>query len=729
MKKVGIILIAMQGILLILLAVFKLNDAYLEAWSQYGKTQDTLSIYLENISEENEDELEQYLYTEADCNKLYIIRRESLLAKDGAFEGYAYGVYGDAKNNDVELSFAGKEIVSKDMIIDLLSSQEEQTTLGIEQGSEYCISDIPSFRFGEKFVIKKLPTMITETGTVQGEYLILGANEAEQAAITGQLSAICGVDEEQLLKSAHGENLDNSLKKLILTVFLIAQIVLNLIFFLLIAIRNLDKKGKLVLMGWSDLAICYELFHRYVWYGILMIPVLAVAGFISSGWTKLLAIFIVDFVVYSLINLVLIVLEICLASLVQLSVKSLDAIRGKFPKKVLYIFGIIGYTGVSIAICACGIYIDSPIEYMNENANIIKSWSQVSDYKILKSISVGNDESSFAGVSKELDSDIYDWYRDMADDDGVYLINTSYYDDDLLGAWRDNGIYNCIPEEAFWYFTFSPSYIRELGLQIDDELLEKAESGVRLYLIPTGLDREEQESICGLLTETAEEGIKDGDIDTEFNKSRKIEFAYYDAKSDFFTWSTDTNQSSCMMPVIYVCTPANMKYFESESLRAVGLDGYIKFKDSDTMQRYLSQELLEQYNLVDNNLQFTDVESYVDGLQKDLLQTVTWFGLVFIILAIILIGIMLALATVYRLANEEILNVKKFLGYGFCNIYGKLVIGLGIINAAQFLAMLLARSQFGLAAVVIVIIMQWIIFLKYMTRRETQNIIEAFKER
>ena len=83
MKKVGIILIAMQGILLILLAVFKLNDAYLEAWSQYGKTQDTLSIYLENISEENEDELEQYLYTEADSNKLYIIRRESILAKDG----------------------------------------------------------------------------------------------------------------------------------------------------------------------------------------------------------------------------------------------------------------------------------------------------------------------------------------------------------------------------------------------------------------------------------------------------------------------------------------------------------------------------------------------------------------------------------------------------------------------------------------------------------------------
>lgn len=725
----GIILIAMQGILFVLLAIFKLNDTYLERWSQYGEIDNTFSIYLENISEDYSDELERYLYTETADNRLYIIRRESLLARDGAFEGYAYGVYGDYENNDVGLSFCGKEIVSKEMISDLLKSQEEHATLGIEQGSEYCIKDIPKFRLGEKFVIKKLPTMISDSGTIQGQYLILGASQKVQGEIISQIADICGIEKEQLLKSLHGENLDNSLKRLVLIIFIAAQIILNFIYFLLIAIRNLDKKGKLALMGWSGTEICYELFHCFIWYAILMIPLLIIAGDICSGWTEFLETFIVQFFAYSVLNLILVIIEICLASLVQLSVKSLDAIKGKFPKKVLYLFGITGYIGISIAITACGIYIDSPINYMNENAKISKNWSQVSDYQILKSISVGNDESSFSGTSNRLNQDIYNWYCDISDNAGVYLINTTYYDDAVLTMWRNSQIYDCVPEESFWYFTFSPSYIRDIGLKIDETFLEKAEKGTRIYMIPAGLDSEEKESICVWLTETAEEGIKESDIATEFNKNREVELIEYDAESDFFTWSTEAEGYSCSMPIIYICTPANMKYFESESLRAVGLDGYIKFRNFDTAQKCLSRELLESYNLADNNLQFTDVGNYVDGLQKELLQTVMWFGVVFVILVAILIGIMLALATVYRIANEEILNVQKFLGYGFFNMYGKLMSGLGIINVGQLLTMFLVRSRFGLVAIAIVIIMQWIIFWKYMTRLEVQNIVQAFKER
>ena len=119
----------------------------------------------------------------------------------------------------------------------------------------------------------------------------------------------------------------------------------------------------------------------------------------------------------------------------------------------------------------------------------------------------------------------------------------------------------------------------------------------------------------------------------------------------------------------------------------------------------------------------------MDGLQKDLLQTIMWFGVVFVILAVILFGIMLALATVFRIANEEILNVQKFLGYDFCNMYGKLITGLGIINVVQLLILILCKSQFGFAAVVIVVIMQWIIFGKYMAKKDMRNIIQAFREK
>lgn len=725
----GILLIAMQGILLILLAIFQLNDSYLESWSAYGETECTFSIYLENISEEYGDKIEQYLYTEAAEHQLYLVKRDTLLAKDGAFTGYVYGVYGNVENNDVEFSFCGKDIITKEMVSDLIGAQEEHATLGIDQGSEYCIHPIPGFRFGEKFVMKKLPTMIQDSGTVQGQYQVLGADQAEKEEIIARISDICGIEEQQLLKSMHGESLDSNLRKMVFIVFLVAQIGLNFIYFLLIAIKNLDKKGKLVLMGWSGSAICYELFHCFVWYAIIMVPVLIVVGSVCSGWGIIVPAFAVQFLTYAFINLMLIILETGLASLVQLSVHNLDAIRGKFPKKILYLFGIAGYIVVSIAITACGIYIDSPVQYMSENAKISKSWSEVSNFQILRSISVGNDENSFSGVSKELDQDIYNWYCDIAGQDGVYLINTACYDDSVLKMWRENQLYENVPQDPFWYFTFSPSYIKKLGIPLEKKVEEKAEEGTRVYLIPAGLDRRQKESIKLWLKETAGAGIGDGDIVTEFNQSRKIEFVEYDMDQDFFTWSTETEGTACQMPVIYVCTPANMKYFETESLRAVGLDGYIKFDNRDTAQKYVSENFLEAYQLADNDLQFTNVENYVDGLQKELLQTMMWFGVVFAVLAVILFGIMLALATVYRIANEELLNVRKFLGYGFGNMYGKLMVGLGMINAAQLLVLIFGRSQFGLATILAVILMQWIIFRSYMTKRETQTMAQAFRER
>ena len=108
----GIMLIAMQGILLVLLAIFQLNDMYLDIWSTYGQTESAFSIYLENVSEEYGDEVEQYLYTEAADHQLYIVRRDALLAKYGAFAGYVYGVYGNVENNAVGFSFCGKNIVT-----------------------------------------------------------------------------------------------------------------------------------------------------------------------------------------------------------------------------------------------------------------------------------------------------------------------------------------------------------------------------------------------------------------------------------------------------------------------------------------------------------------------------------------------------------------------------------------------------------------------------------------
>ncbi|MDB3086486.1 hypothetical protein C4097_18620 [Clostridioides difficile] len=170
-----------------------------------------------------------------------------------------------------------------------------------------------------------------------------------------------------------------------------------------------------------------------------------------------------------------------------------------------------------------------------------------------------------------------------------------------------------------------------------------------------------------------------------------------------------------------------MTYFELESLRASGFDGYIKFKNKSIAEKYLNKNILEKYKLNDNNIEFVSVQKYIDGLQKELMTTIAWFGTVFLILNFILIGILISLATVFRIANQEKINVKKFLGYGFIDLYRIPIIMLVSVICIELIIMLIIGSKFGLMVMLVLAVIQIIIFSKYMTNCEIKNIRMAFK--
>ena len=729
LRYLGGLLIVMQGVLFALLAILMLNNAYQEQWKEYGKSENSMTVYLDGISEESEYEIEQYLLKKAESDHLFIIRRDSLLMDDGSFFGYTFGVYGNVENNDVSFSFYGKNVLNSEMLSALLQSDEDESTLGIDKGSVYSLGNIPTIRFGDQIVIKKLRTLIEESGTAQGEYTIVGMTGKKQQKMLSDLAAICKSSEEKLLKSMSGEEVENDFKNIITIVFILAQMMLNTVFFIIITLRNLDKGGKLALLGWSRSTFCYELFGCFLWYAVIAVPILTIVGVVWSGWTKISISYVSYFFVFAVLNLILTMVEIGVSALIQISISPLSAIRGRFPKRILYFLGILAYLGVSAGIVFCGLYVDSPMQMISENAKLSKSWEDVSGYQILRSISVGNDESSFAGASKELDQGIFDWYKKIHKESGVYVVQTTYYDDETLDLWRTNDIYTTVPEDAFWYFTFSETYIRKLGIHVNNEILQAAEDGTRVYLIPSGMSEEEKKTMKSWLEESSVSGIRDGDIETVFGTNRKIEFVEYEYDDKFFTWVTSsTEESLCKMPIIYLCSPENMTYFESESLRAIGLDGYIKFENKDIAKKYLGNEFLEQFHINDNNMVFESVQNYIDGLQKDLMSTLAWFGLVFIILTIILVGILIALAAIFRIANQEKLNVQKFLGYGFLNMYVKPMIMLSIVIVTELLIMLCGGSKFGFIAMLLVAIIQLLIFTKYMTKNEISNVRMAFKE-
>ena len=70
----------------------------------------------------------------------------------------------------------------------------------------------------------------------------------------------------------------------ILFAFLVAQIFLNAVFFVVIAMKSLPKQGKLTLLGWSRIAFAKEVLGGFFLMSVIDIPVLMLANALIAGW-------------------------------------------------------------------------------------------------------------------------------------------------------------------------------------------------------------------------------------------------------------------------------------------------------------------------------------------------------------------------------------------------------------------------------------------------------------
>lgn len=107
--------------------------------------------------------------------------------------------------------------------------------------------------------------------------------------------------------------------------------------------------------------------------------------------------------------------------------------------------------------------------------------------------------------------------------------------------------------------------------------------------------------------------------------------------------------------------------------------------------------------------------------------TLMWFGFVFLMLLLILIGLLVTLAAVFRVANQERINVKKFLGFPFLQMYSRPMLLLSVLIVLELAAMLMMGSKFGLLLVIIVSVIQLVIFMRYMAHNELKNVLADFK--
>ena len=231
-------------------------------------------------------------------------------------------------------------------------------------------------------------------------------------------------------------------------------------------------------------------------------------------------------------------------------------------------------------------------------------WYVLKDYKLAM-------ETTYEEAFDRLQVDTYRWYADIQDREGVYVVHTWFFSKALHEEWKEYGIYDNVANRDTWYFACSPNYLIDQGLQIPKELIEKANGGVRVYLLPASFSEEEFESVSAFLREDAGKNIQDGEelIPTVFNEKREIAFASYENGIPLFTWPKEKGEEAFTKEAcILLCTPQNMKYFESESLCAcMNLSStYLKFKSEAVLNDCLNRM---PENLVKQQLHFVSVAS------------------------------------------------------------------------------------------------------------------------
>ena len=112
-RYLGMALTVIQGIMRVVIAIFFLNERYMEVWRRYPEDGQTLTVYMQDLSQEASSGVESFLTGTADAGQLFIARKDTAMENDGTWGGFVLGVYGDPSGKDVALDFLNEEILSQ----------------------------------------------------------------------------------------------------------------------------------------------------------------------------------------------------------------------------------------------------------------------------------------------------------------------------------------------------------------------------------------------------------------------------------------------------------------------------------------------------------------------------------------------------------------------------------------------------------------------------------------
>ena len=723
MKYLILFLIAIQSVLLALVAIFLTGLQYQQSWQSYDHHSGTVTVYLQKLTEEQSQDVFNYFLEQTDLS-IWTKRSESSDTGEGLNRIYIDILGSSAGFSDFESM--GKIVVSQQQFANLLSHSDNSMTIGLDKGSNNMLYELPDLLFSTPVVIERLDFTFQNTNTINGIYHINGLHDAvSRDNFLLHLSKMSGISVEDLTKESFGSNTDQGIWGIILAISILVNAFILLILFLICVLQSFKHFGTLILLGWDRKELWSAFFKNSLLFSIYIIPIISLCSWLLSGWSSFgLSSFILVFAGVSLSVLLLLFIFI-IPTIVVYSVSPLAAIHKRLPMKPLMVTCLLFYTLVAGLLIAVSYSLDAPMNQFIDNMKVSREWKNVEDMYVISSFVEGDDVGTYAGTTNSLERSMYNFYQRISKLPGVYIAQGQFLNQESLDAVY--GTYQHVPKKPFWYLKFSYNYLQDLGIPLSDEELLEMRNGTRLYFLPNTLNTEELEVMKAYLQESVT--VKPGDLQTNFTEKPKFMFKVYQPSRPIFTWSDSISYGTTSEnPVIFVSTPENLYFMESANLVVSGYNGLLKIRDRETMEQVVSVLETEFPDLTDNRLSFTTVRNFINGLQKDLSYTFYLFGTIIAIIIITMMAIFWSFVLMYRLLFKEKLYVQYFMGFSPWKRYIGVLSLIISFSVMELIVSILVGSKLGVFMTLATFAFQIMLLYFSLFRKEGESIIQLFKE-
>lgn len=723
MKYLILFLIAIQSVLLALVAIFLAGLQYQQSWQSYNHHSGTVTVYLQKLTEKQSQDVFNYFLEQSDLS-IWTKRSESSDTGEGLNRIYIDILGSSAGFSDFESM--GKIVVSQQQFANLLSHSDNNMTIGLDKGSNNMLYELPDLLFSTPVVIERLDYTFQNTNTINGIYHINGLRDAvSRDNFLLHLSKVSGISVEDLTKESFGSSTDQGIWGIILAISILVNAFILLILFLICVLQSFKHFGTLILLGWDRKELWSAFFKNSLLFSIYIIPIISLCSWLLSGWSSFgLSSFILVFAGVSL-SVLLLLLIFIIPTIIVYSVSPLAAIHKRLPMKPLMVTCLLFYTLVAGLLIAISYSLDAPMNQFIDNMKVSREWKNVEDMYVISSFAEGDDVGTYAGTTNSLERSMYNFYQRISELPGVYIAQGQFLNQESLDAVY--GTYQHVPKKPFWYLKFSYNYLKDLGIPLSDEELLEMRNGTRLYLLPNTLNTEELEVMKAYLQESVT--VKPGDLQTNFTENPKFMFKVYQPSRSIFTWSDSISYGTTSEnPVIFVSTPENLYFMESANLVVSGYNGLLKIRDRETMKQVVSILETEFPDLKDNRLSFTTVKNFINGLQKDLSYTFYLFGTIIAIIIITMMAIFWSFVLMYRMLFEEKLYVQYFMGFSPWKRYIGVLSLIISFSVMELIVSILVGSKLGIVMTLATFAFQIMLLYFSLFRKEGESIIQSFKE-